>query len=253
MAERPSSPGGLAPLPPGYVEARLVLQRVATHVLARRRHDLVGKLGLRATPGGIGTPAAGPEHEVVRTVGHRLVRERTGTTGATTGLDLARASLADAAALVEVDLAGEFDAGGDAPPVGEVGAPLRLDADGAAAVAAWFAFAWPALDAVLAEAGPAASPTVVQLWPEHFDAGADLGTATGRANVGASAGDGPDGEPYLYVGPWGPERPGDPAYWNAPFGAVRTHAELLAAADPAAEARAFLRAGLGHLGGPAAG
>lgn len=25
-------------------------------------------------------------------------------------------------------------------------------------------------------------------------------------------------EPYLYVAPWEAERPGDVAYWNAPFG-----------------------------------
>ena len=33
---------------------------MATHVLARRRHAVSGRFGLRATPGGIGTPAFGP-------------------------------------------------------------------------------------------------------------------------------------------------------------------------------------------------
>ena len=47
-----------------------------------------------------------------------------------------------------------------------------------------------------------------------------------RANLGASPGDAYEPEPYLYVGPWGPERPGDPGYWNAPFGAVLRRGEL---------------------------
>ncbi len=54
-------------------------------------------------------------------------------------------------------------------------------------------------------------------------------------------------EPYLYVGPWGPERPGDPAYWNAPFGAILPHARLRAADDARGLAEAFLRRGLDLL------
>ena len=45
-------------------------------------------------------------------------------------------------------------------------------------------------------------------------------TADDRVNLGASPGDGFHAEPYLYVGPWGPHRPGAPGFWNAPFGAV---------------------------------
>ena len=57
--------------------ARLELQRVATHILARRRHAACGRFGLRATPGGIGTPAFGPSDaiEVLRTSGSFLVHE----------------------------------------------------------------------------------------------------------------------------------------------------------------------------------
>ena len=63
-------------------------------------------------------------------------------------------------------------------------------------------------------------------------------------NLGASPGDGSSAEPYLYVGPWGPRRPGDPAFWNAPFGAVLGYAELRAAADPVEAGLAFLRRGV---------
>ena len=99
------------PLPDTYGATRDALQRVATHVLARRRFELCGKLGLRATPGGFGTPACGQDHEVIRLSGTALVRETTGPAAATTSLDLRAASLADAAALVGVDLVQPFEGG----------------------------------------------------------------------------------------------------------------------------------------------
>lgn len=227
---------------------RDALHRVAAHVLARRRHALTGKLGLRATPGGFGAPAGGPEHEVVRLSGTRLVRERTGGTSTATVLDLAGASLADAAAHVEVDLDAGFTVGHDTPVLGDPAAPLGLDPAAVAAVAGWFAFGWAVLDAAVAALGPAAEPSVTQLWPEHFDAGCDVAAAPGRrVNLGASPGDAGVPEPYLYVGPWGADRPGDTGFWNAPFGAVLTLAELRAAADPHAAGVAFLLRGVDLL------
>ncbi len=240
--------GLLPPLPDSHVATRDALQRVAVHVLARRRHALTGKFGLRATPGGIGTPAAGPDHEVVRTDGAWLVRERTGPTSSTQVLDLRSASLADAAALVEVDLDADFSVGADTPPVGDVDVPLALDPGAVEVLAAWYAFGWQVLDAAVASAGPTAEASVTQLWPEHFDAGCDLAAAPGRrTNLGASPGDVDHPEPYLYVGPWDPERPGDAGYWNRPFGALLGYAALQEAEDPPAFALDFLRTGLGFL------
>ena len=40
---------------------RLALQRLAVHVLARRRHAVTGRFGLRPAPGGLATPAFGDE------------------------------------------------------------------------------------------------------------------------------------------------------------------------------------------------
>lgn len=235
----------LAPLPDALPETRAALHRVAVHVLARRRQALTGRFGLRATPGGFGAPAAGPDHEVLRTTGGWLLRERTGEGASTTALDLAVASLADAAAFAEVDLTAPLDVGHDTPPLGDVSVPLGVDAAAAAALGAWLAFGWQVLDATLIRLGPTAAPTVVQLWPEHFDAGCDVAAgATARLNLGASPGDGFHPEPYLYVGPWGPERPGDPAYWNAPFGAVLPHAELRTSSEAGERAVAFLVEGV---------
>ena len=62
---------------------RDALQRVATHVLARARFAATGRFGLRATPGGFGTPAFGDGVEVLRVAGEVLVRERDGHASAT--------------------------------------------------------------------------------------------------------------------------------------------------------------------------
>lgn len=89
-----------------------------------------------------------------------------------------------------------------------------------------------------------------QLWPEHFDVGTTVTIGAGdadRVNLGASPGDGFHPDPYLYVGPWGSDRPGPGDYWNAPFGAVLGYADLAASDDPVAAGVAFLTAGLSHL------
>ena len=94
--------------------------------------------------------------------------------------------------------------------------------------------------------------SVVRLWPEHFDVGVDLAVdpATrpeARVNLGAAAGDGSHQEPYLYVGPWGDERPGPSDFWNAPFGATLGFADLDAAANPLHAATEFFLHGIAYL------
>src|SRR5438093_1388828 len=66
----------------------------------------------------------------------------------------------------------------------------------------------------------------------------------GTPAFGASPGDTSTDEPYLYVGPWTAERPGDASYWNAPFGAVVTRSQLMATDDPVAAGVAFARRGV---------
>ncbi len=237
------------PLPETYGATREALQRVATHVLARRRFALSGKFGLRAAPGGFGTPASGPDHEVVRVAGTQLVRERTGDASATVTLDLRSATLAEAAALVDVDLDEPFEAGHDTPAVGDPAAPLAVDRAAAAVLAEWYRLGWGAIDAAVAELGAAAGPSVLQLWPEHFDAGVDVAAAPARrVNLGASPGDGFSAQPYLYVGPWDADRPGDSSYWNAPFGAVLSYDDLRSEPAPEAAAVTFLLRGVELLG-----
>ena len=90
---------------------------------------------------------------------------------------------------------------------------------------------------------------MARVWPEHFDAALDVAARPDvRVNLGGSPGDSSIGEPYLYVGPWTADRPGEATFWNAPFGATRTRTEL-DATDLVGSATAFLLDGLGRLGG----
>ena len=73
----------------------------------------------------------------------------------------------------------------------------------------------------------------------------------GRSNLGMSTGDLFCPEPYAYVGPWEADRPGDPTYWNAGFGAYLPASAALTDGDPEAAISRFLGRGLALLGPPA--
>ena len=217
-------------------ETRDALHRIATHVLARARYEATGRFGLRATPAGFGTPMFG--EEVLRVAGGALVRERGGHASA---MPLHGATLADLAAFGGVDLTTPFDAGEATPPVGDMHAPLSVDTAEVARLAEWWHFGWRVIDAA-ASSEPDAM--VVQLWPEHFDAGTSVAVdESERCNLGASPGDGFNDEPYLYVGPWTDRRSADAKYWNVPFGAMLTRNDVFAAPDPFAAGVALLRRG----------
>jgi hypothetical protein len=197
---------------------------VAVHILSRARHARTGRIGLIVTPGGFGTPVY--PHEVqLRVEGGGLVRDHRGV--------IERApitSMRSCALLARVDLTAPFDAGHDTPPVGPDA--IALEPRHLARLADFFAFAWSVLGEI------AASDAEITLWPAHFDCAF---VHDGRVNVGASPGDAFCEEPYLYIGPWGPERPGDPSFWNAPFGAFTQ-------TDDREMALAFYRRGLELLG-----
>lgn len=225
---------------------RVALHRVATHVLARARFAATGKFGLRATPGGFGTPAFGSDLEVIRIAGPQLVRERGGRE---TSMPLNGATLRALALFVDADLDAPFEAGHDTPDMGDPDGPLVIEAPITAELADWLHIGWQVLDAGTADARDAMA---IQLWPEHFDAGTSVAIGDGendRCNLGASLGDGFSAEPYLYVGPWGDARPGNEWYWNAPFGAVVRRSELLTTSDPLAAGTTFVRRGLDFLRG----
>jgi hypothetical protein len=237
-------------LPDSYPSSRDELRRVATHIVARAREQATGRFGLRVTPGGFGTPEFGDEPRRVRVSGAALIVE-SGATGAAS----TRTAAIDGATLVElaivagVDLSAELSVGHDTPPLGDVDAQLTVDAVAAAAVAQWFDVVARALDRTAAGLDVGAAPSMAQLWPEHFDVAYDVAydaSAPGerRVNLGGSAGDGFHDAPYLYVGPWTDDRPGDPAFWDAPFGAVLGWDAVTSTDDPVATATAFYQQGV---------
>ncbi len=211
----------------------------------------MGRFGLRVTPGGFGTPEFGSDVVRVRVSGGLLLRESGGTDRATsTAIEIDGASLAELASVAGVDLGADLNVGHDTPELGDVDEVLRVDGASARALAGWFAKTGAALDLVVSATSIDAAPTLVQLWPEHFDAALDLAAGPDRrVNLGGSPGDGFRSDPYLYVGPWTADRPGDAAFWNAPFGAVLGYQALAAEPDPVAAAAAFFMHGLAQFDG----
>jgi hypothetical protein len=218
------------------------LHRVAAHVLARRRFEVSGRFGLRASPGGLATPAFGTPTETIRIAGLSVVREVDGNSAY---MAMPGATLRELAAFAGSDIEAPFSCGPDTPPVGDPDVALDLDPAVVGQLADWYSTAWRALDAVLVGLPPEAEPVTIQLWPEHFDAATSVGLLSGgRINLGFSPGDGYEPEPYVYIGPWGRERPGDPAFWNAPFGALLRAADVSSASDSTQACIDFLSAGM---------
>lgn len=248
----------LRPLPSDWSEQRETLRRIATHVLAqsRKRHDNL--FDLEPSVGGFAIPAVGPARERVRVSGDLLVVERASgpalsdLVATTHVIPIDGSSIGELCAAVGFEPSAEFSAGPDTPVLGDLSTRLHLDSRAADALGEWYLLGQRAIDEAVASVASVDDPdaTLGRLWPEHFDYGIDLEASPGvRINLGAAAGDSFHDEPYLYVGPWGADRPGPADYWNAPFGAVLGHADLGSATDPLDRAASFLREGIGHLRG----
>jgi hypothetical protein len=231
----------LAPVPPQLVATREALHRIAEHVLSPARSAANGKIALRYTFGGFGTPYFGDD-EQLRVQGDRLVAEsRTGERRAAIG------TLAEAAAFAGVELG----AGGETP-VEPRDEPLSVDPAASRFLGDWFGFGCSVLEQLRAEAGPELEASRVQLWPEHFDIAAEFGSeADGeRAGFGCSPGDALHAQPYLYVVPWDQSLAEGEAWNSEAFkGAELGYAQLLEAQDPREIALEFFRSRLRLLAG----
>jgi hypothetical protein len=225
--------------PAAFAATRLSWHTVAEHVLAKARWLATGRIGLRAAPGGFGTPHFGDDRRALVAL-DTIVREEYGDAAATP-ISTVRA----AGEWIGVE-PGATAAMGPTTTTLDLDATLEVDPAAARVLAAWYAFADAALQALrtahLERDDATQMPSLVQIWPEHFDMAVEVGDAarTHRAGYGASPGDAAIPDPYVYVSPWDKARV-DPAdgFWNQSWGAALGYQQLLAAPDPLEAARAF--------------
>jgi hypothetical protein len=188
------------------VRTRNAWHVLAEHVVAPARHHANGKIGLRFTRGGFGTPYFGAGEQVrVAADGLVVVRDD----------DLAVhpvRTVRSAADAVGIEPGAPADV---YTPTTMLEADVPLDVDTAAAtfLGDWFGYGALVLETLRASVPATDDPARVQLWPEHFDLSVDFGedAAGRRATFGASPGDAAHPQPYLYVTPWTPQ---SGAFWN---------------------------------------
>lgn len=235
----------LAPLPAAPDDlgsTRTALTALAFFVLAPARHATNGKIGLRWTKGGFGTPFFGPDRQV-RVDGDRLVvqeRDRAAAVRITTLRQAGEAVGISPGAPPGINFH-------DTPTMPDLDEDLPVSMDAVAFLDDWFGWATRVLEELRVDAG-LPDDTRVQIWPEHFDAAIELGDADAgtRASYGASPGDDAVPTPYLYVSPWTPR---DGVFWNAPFGgALLTLDQIRASGDDLGAARDFFAAARAELG-----
>jgi hypothetical protein len=204
----------LEPLPRTFAKTRTALHQVADAVVAPARKP-ENEIALRYTRGGFGTPFFEEDGEdcQVRVEHGKLIRQR-----------------------------------GDEEAVEAL--PADVSEDSAGALGDFYGFACSVLEELRHEQ-PDEDPSLVELWPEHFDIAIELGSEVKgrRANYGASPGDGSHDEPYLYVGPWTADVSGE--LWNASGfnGAELAYSDLLDAPDQRLAALRFMRERIRALGG----
>lgn len=243
-------------LPDDWPAQRETLRRILTHVVAQAEASVTGHFALMPLAGGFGTPQFGPDRQRVRLSGGSMYVEtaagqRDGETVASTEMHtLAGSTIRQLCAAAGFEPDPGFEVGHDTPPPGDIDEVVMLEADATTLVGDWFQLGQRAMDMALASF-PDPQASVVRLWPEHFDTGIDLAVDSVnkpgvRSNLGAAAGDDFHQEPYLYVAPWGPERPGPAEFWNAPFGATLSFGDLDAAENPLAAAAEFFLHGVAH-------
>jgi hypothetical protein len=207
----------LESLPATFAGTRSALHAVAEHVIAPVRHAANGKIGLRFTYRGFGTPAFGDDRQVRVEDGVLVDGDRRHEPK----------SVGDAADFIGIK-PGAPEGVYKPSTACEPNAPLTIDTVAARALGDWYGFCASTIEQLREDATRDDAPARVQIWPEHFDIAVDLGPDGERANYGGSPGDAAHPEPYLYIGPF-EKRTGD--FWNEPFGASLLYSELVAGAD----------------------
>lgn len=230
----------LGPLPADFTDTRAALHQIAFFAIAPARYEAMGRMGLKTTPGGFGTPEF--DGRVARVEGEFLVHEQDGNI-ATQQVSTIRAACEFFGVEYEVEWFEDFH---DPLDPADPDLPLGVDREAALALGMWFEYGFDVLNRLREDGDEADNVTEVQLWPEHFDPATELGDRGKgqRASFGASPGDSANPEPYLYVAAWSDvDRSND--YWNNESfnGASIGYEELAAADDPFERGLEFLLEG----------
>lgn len=239
-----SEPDGraLPTLPTTFGSTRESLRTLACYVVSPARKARTGRIGLRPTGRGFGTPPF-DDGSRIAVRGNQLERDP--------GEPVVITTLRAAAEFVGVELSADPGVGHDLPPY-TPDVDLAVDGSASLALGAWYSFGQRVLDE-LGDGSVGGTISEAQLWPEHFDLAVTVALdASAEVNVGFSPGDGFEPEPYVYVGPHSTDEL-RAAYWNAPFGACLRYGVLTATDDPARAALDFIVEGLDRLGSPAPG
>ncbi len=230
----------LGPLPDDFQFTRDQLHQIAFYALAPARYKVEERMGLRATPGGFGTPEF--DGRVARVEGNLLVHEQEGNV-ATQTITTIRAAAEFFGNEYEVDWFTDFK---DPLPPMDPDRPLKIGESPALALGEWYRFGSNVLDEFRSHGTDDDEVSEVQLWPEHFDPATEMGNGDKgqRASYGASPGDKGHLEPYLYVSAWSEIDRSNP-YWNDRHfnGASLPFTELVAAEDQTRVARDFFEWG----------
>jgi hypothetical protein len=213
--------------------SRLSWQAVAEHVMSAALHRATGRIGLRQSRGGFSTPTFRTDEgeRRIAVAGDELVVVEGGHERRA-----ALTTLRAAGELAGIEPGAPASVYTPSTPL-DLDAPLTVDRAAASTLASWYALVNEALEALRAERA-VEEPTIVQLWPEHFD----LACTISEVNYGGSPGDDGHPVPYLYVGPFAPPPVADP-FWNEPFGASRDLTRIAVVED----ALAFFREGEARL------
>ena len=214
--------------PAELVASREALHRLAEEVISPARRHANGKIALRFTRGGFGTPFFGDDVQLRVSADRLIVQTRESERSAPI------TTLAQMCAHVGQELL---------PVRSADSAPLAVDAGASRFLGDWFGFGASVLEELRAGATEELEPSRVQLWPEHFDLSVEIGAERDgqRAGYGASPGDELHAEPYLYVVPWSEVPPGELWQATAFAGAELPYAALTDAVgggDPCAAAAA---------------
>ncbi len=219
----------ISPLPDDFQFTRDQLHQIAYFAVAPARYVAEGRMGLRAAPGGFGTPEF--QGRVARVEGDLLVHEQDGNI-ATQQISSIRAAAEFFGIEYQVDWFPDFK---DPLAPMDPDRALQVRETPSLALGDWFGFGFEVLEAARGFAGEGDDVSEAQLWPEHFDPAIEMGKeAEGRrASYGASAGDSGHLEPYLYVSAWSEIDKATP-FWNDRHfnGASLPYSELLDADDP---------------------